>query len=147
MHHPEFPATGWEHEREDFFRHLRNSAYQSQGYGSVGFGSEQKAEEAPHHRIGGIDATLGAGLRGLASAGRLIEDDSEDPEKKRERILAEQNGSDIGAALGLMIGAAMALSQGKPQTAEETVQDEQDFNEFLAQMEAEEEEQTFQLSM
>lgn len=144
--HPELSATGWEPEREAFFRHLRNPVYHSQGYGSSSFGSEQKDEEAPRHRIGGIDATLGAGLRGLASAGRLIEDDSEDPEKKRERILAEQNSSDIGAALGLVIGAAMALSQNKTQTAEETVQDEQDFNEFLAQMEAEEE-QTFQFSM
>ena len=145
--HPKFPATGWEHEREDFFRNLRSPAYQSQGYGSGGFGGGQKAEEAAHHHIGGIDATLGAGLRGLASAGRLIEDDSEDPEERRKRMEAEQAGSDIGAALGLVIGAAMVLTETQSPEEQQTIQDEQDFNEFLAQMEAEEEEQTFQLSM
>lgn len=146
--HPEFPATGWEHEREDFFRHLRNPAYQSQGYGNGSFGSGQKAEEAPHYHIGGIDATLGAGLRGLASAGRLIEDDSEDPEERRKRMDAEQAGSNVGTILGLAIGAAMALTETESPGEQQATQDEQDFNEFLAQLEAEEEEeQTFQLSM
>ena len=146
--YPEFPATGWEHEREDFFRHLRNPAYQSQGYGNGSFGGGQKAEEAPHYHIGGIDATLGAGLRGLASAGRLIEDDSEDPEERRKRIQAEQAGSNVGAILGLAIGAAMALTETESPGEQQATQDEQDFNEFLAQLEAEEEEeQTFQLSM
>lgn len=41
----------------------------------------------------------------------------------------------MGAVLGLAIGAAMALAQGE----EQAVLDEQDFNEFLAQAEAEEE--------
>lgn len=145
--HSEFSATGWESEREDFFRHLRNSAYQSQGYGSGGFGSRQKAEEAPHYHIGGINATLGAGLRGLASAGRLIEDDSEDSEERQKRIQAEQAGSNVGAILGLAIGAAMALTESQSQEEQQTIQDEQNFNEFLTQMEAEEEDQTFQLSM
>ncbi len=62
-------------------------------------------------------------------------------------MVAEQNGSDIGAVLGLAIGAAMELTQDKAQTEEQTIQDEQDFNEFLAQMEAEEEEHTWQQSM
>lgn len=41
----------------------------------------------------------------------------------------------MGAVLGLAVGAAMALTQGE----EQTVLDEQDFNEFLAQVDAEEE--------
>ena len=146
-HHPEFPATGWEPEREAFFRHLRNPLPQSQGYGSGGFGGGQKAEEAPHYHLGGINATLGAGLRGLASAGRLNEDDSEDPEERRKRIEAEQTGSNAGAILGLAIGAAMSLTETESPAEQQAIQDKQDFNEFLAQMEAEEEEQTFQLSM
>lgn len=40
----------------------------------------------------------------------------------------------------------MALTQDKAQTEEQTIQDEQDFNEFLAQMEAEEE-HTWQQAM
>lgn len=51
----------------------------------------------------------------------------------------------MGTILGLAIGAAMALTETKEE--QQTIQDEQDFNEFLAQLEAEEEEQTFQLSM
>ena len=50
---------------------------------------------------------------------------------------AEQAGSNIGTILGLAIGAAMALTE--TETEEQAIQDEQDFNEFLAQLEAEEE--------
>lgn len=60
---------------------------------------------------------------------------------------AEQAGSNVGAILGLAIGAAMALTETESPEEQQTIQDEQEFNEFLAQLEAEEEEQTFQLSM
>ena len=60
-------------------------------------------------------------------------------------MAAQQNGSDIGAVLGLAIGAAIALTEN--QTEEQTIQDEQDYNEFLARMEAEEEEQNWQQTM
>ena len=53
----------------------------------------------------------------------------------------------MGAILGLAIGAAIALTETQSPGEQQTIQDDQDFNEFLAQMEAEEEEQTFQLSM
>lgn len=51
----------------------------------------------------------------------------------------------MGTILGLAIGAAMAMTETK--TEEQTIQDEQDFNEFLAQMEAEEEEHNWQQVM
>jgi len=146
-HHPKFSATGWEPEREIFFRNLRNPFQAPGGYESRGFGSGQKAEEAPRYHIGGIGGTVGTGLRGLASAGRLIEDDSEDPDERRKRIEAEQAGSNVGTILGLAIGAAMALTEHPSPAEEQAIQDEQDFNEFLAQMEAEEEEQEFQQTM
>lgn len=76
----------------------------------------------------------------------MIEDDSEDPEERQKRIQAEQAGSNVGTILGLAIGAAMALTE-TGSTEEQAIQDEQNFNEFLVQLEAEEEEQTFQLSM
>lgn len=53
----------------------------------------------------------------------------------------------MGTILGLAIGAAMALTENESTEEQQSIQDEQEFNEFLAQMEAEEEEQTFQLSM
>ena len=77
----------------------------------------------------------------------MIEDDSEDPEERRKRIQAEQAGSNVGTILGLAIGAAMSLTETESPAEQQAIQDKQDFNEFLAQMEAEEEEQTFQLSM
>ena len=141
-HHPEFFATGWECEREAFFRNLRNPAKQSQIYGSNYFGAGQEAQKTPDHHLDGIGATLGAGLRVLASAGGLIEDSSEDPDERRKRLEAEQAGSNAGTVLGLAIGAAMALT--KPEAEEHVIRDQQEFNEFLAQMEVDEENQGIQ---
>ena len=53
----------------------------------------------------------------------------------------------MGTILGLAIGAAMALTKTQTREEQQTIQDEQDFNEFLAQLEAEEEEQGFQQTM
>lgn len=145
--HPQYLATGWEREREAFFRSVEDALRQSQGYGSCHVQAGAEGQKAADHLSDGIYGGIGAGLRGLASAGKLIEDDSEDPEERQKRIEAEQNGSDIGAVLGLALGAAMALTQDKAQTEDQTIQDEQDFNEFLAQMETEEEEHTWQQSM
>ena len=145
--HPEFSATGWESEREAFFRNLRNPAKQSQIHGSGYFGAGQQNQKAPGYHLGGIGSAVGAGLRGLASAGRLIEDDSEDPEERRKRIEAEQAGSNVGTIHGLAIGAAMGLTEHQSPEEQQTIQDEQDFNEFLAELEAEEEEQINQQTM
>ena len=69
----------------------------------------------------------------------MIEDDSEDPEERQKRIQAEQAGSNVGTLLGLAIGAAMVLTETESPEVQQTIQDEQDFNEFLAELEAEEE--------
>lgn len=53
----------------------------------------------------------------------------------------------MGTILGLAIGAAMALTETQSQEEQQTIQDEQDFNEFLAELEAEEEEHFFKQSM
>ncbi len=133
--HPQYTATGWEREREIFFRNLQAALRQSQIYGSCYAPAGAAVQKADDAFGGGVYGGIGAGLRSLVSAGRLIEDDSEDPEERRKRIEAEQNGTNMGAVLGLAIGAAMALTQGE----EQTILDEQDFNEYLAQAEAEEE--------
>ena len=69
----------------------------------------------------------------------MIGSDSEDEEERRKRIAAEENGANIGAVLGVVIGAAMALSQDESETEEQVIQNEQDYNEFVAELEAEEE--------
>ena len=70
-----------------------------------------------------------------------MEGDIDDPEERRRRMEADQAASNVGAILGLAIGTAMAL------TEEQTIQDEQDYNEFLAELEAGEEDQLFQQTM
>lgn len=144
--HAAYPATGWEREREIFFRSVRDALRQSQGYGSYYGAVGAKGQKADPHLGGSLYGGIGAGLRGLASAGRLIEDDSEDPEERRKRIEAEQAGSNVGTILGLAIGAVMGLTEAEP-TEEQVIQDEQDFNEFLAELEAEEEKHNWQQSM
>ena len=52
----------------------------------------------------------------------------------------------MGTILGLAIGAAMALTEYTAPEEQRIIQDEQDFNEFLAELEAEEE-QGFQQTM
>ena len=51
-------------------------------------------------------------------------DDAEDPEERRKRIEAEQNGSDLGAVLGLTIGAVMALTEEQEEVNEYYVEEE-----------------------
>lgn len=126
---------------------IRSALRKSQGYSATG-GTAGKQDQENHHRHSGqLRSPVRAGLSGLAALGGLIEDDSEDPDERRKRIEAEQAGSNVGTILGLAIGAAMALTQAEPRTEEQTIQDEQDFNEFLAQMEAEEEEHIWQQAM
>lgn len=57
--------------------------------------------------------TILGGINSLAeSLSRIVDDESEDEEERRKRIAAEQNGSDIGALLGLTAGLiASAISK------------------------------------
>ena len=77
----------------------------------------------------------------------MIYGDSEDEEDRRKRIEAERNGSNIGFVLGLAVGTAMVLTQDESKTVEQTIQNEQDYNEFIAELEAEEEEYIWQQAM
>ena len=56
----------------------------------------------------GAAALLGLGLRGIVGATAVIENE-EDEERRRERIQAEENGQDLGAALGIVLGLASTL--------------------------------------
>ena len=51
-------------------------------------------------------------------------DDEEDPEERRKRIEAEQNGSALGVALGLTIGTVMALTEEQEEVNEYYVEEE-----------------------
>ena len=56
----------------------------------------------------GASALLGLGLRGIVDAAAVIENE-EDEEQRRERIQAEENGQDLGAALRIVLGLASTL--------------------------------------
>lgn len=60
----------------------------------------------------GAAALLGLGLRGIVDAAAVIENE-EDEEQRRERIQAEENGQDLGAALGIVLGLASTLLENE----------------------------------
>ena len=90
----EFPSgetqpTGWEDSRELYEQHLRERA-------------QSKAET---QRIADSYSNVGSEISSLAGAvSKIIDNDSEDPDERRKRIEAEENGSDLGTVLGLGIG-------------------------------------------
>ena len=61
-----------------------------------------------HGGIGG--SPVGVGLRGVLEAGSIIDSTSEDPEERRKRIEAQENASNLGAIIGLAVGAIAAMS-------------------------------------
>ena len=90
----EFPGsdkqpTGWEALRELYEQHLRERA-------------QSKAES---QRIADSYSNVGNEISNLAGAvSKIVENDTEDPDERRKRIEAEENGSDFGTVLGLGIG-------------------------------------------
>ena len=53
-------------------------------------------------------------------------EDEEDPEERRKRIEAEENGAALGAAVGIIIAGAMALSGDEEDETDEEIEDEND---------------------
>ena len=121
--HTSIPPTGWERERTAFLRRLEDALGESQGDGGNRRRTEPQSQKTVRHYGSGLTGGIGAGLRGLAVASQII-DDEEDPEERRKRIEAEQNGSDLGAALGITIGAVMALTEEQEEVNEYYVEEE-----------------------
>ena len=90
----EFPGgetqpTGWEDSRELYEQHLRERA-------------QSKAES---QRIADSYSNVSNEINTLAGAvSKIIDNNSEDPDERRKRIEAEENGSALGTVLGLGIG-------------------------------------------
>lgn len=115
--------TGWEESRAIYFELLRNHFGEYQGTGQ--YDRETAAEDYEnndcHSGIGG--STVGVGLRGVLEAGSIIDSTSEDPEERRKRIEAQENASNLGAMIGLAVGAIAAISEAdntEDTTTEET---------------------------
>ena len=94
--------TGWEDSRNLYEQHLRECI-------------QSKAET---QRIADSYSNVGNEISSLAGAvSKIIDNDFEDPDERRKRIEAEENGSALGAVLGLGIGLvtnATAVSQAEP---------------------------------
>lgn len=90
----EFPVgekqpTGWEDSRELYEQHLKERA-------------QSKAET---QRISDSYSNVGNEISSLAgTVSKIVDNDSEDPDERRKRIEAEENGSALGTVLGLGIG-------------------------------------------
>ena len=79
----------------------------------------------------------------MSALGRLTEeDDSDDPEERKRKYEAQQASSNVGAIIGLTIGAIEAFTQNnqslaRTQDEEQQIEEEEEFNEFLARMDEE----------
>ena len=79
----------------------------------------------------------------MSALGRLTEDDdSDDPEEQKRKYEATQAASNVGAIIGLTIGAIESLTHNKQSLTqkpdeEHQIEEEEEFNEFLAKMDEE----------
>ena len=79
----------------------------------------------------------------MSALGRLTEeDDSDDPEEQKRKHEAQQAADNAGAVLGLAIGAIEAFTQNNQSLNRITdedrqIEEEEEFNEFLARMDEE----------
>lgn len=93
--------TGWEESRGIFEQYLEERS-------TTGVSDIRNGEEVDTHDNSKMDSnnhTVLGSINSLAeSLSRIIDDDSGDEEERRKRIVAEQNGSDIGTLLGLTAG-------------------------------------------
>ena len=79
----------------------------------------------------------------MSALGRLTEDDdSDDPEEQKRKHEAQQAADNVGTVLGLAIGAIEAFTRNnqslaRTQDEEQQIEEEEEFNEFLAGLDEE----------
>ena len=102
-------STGWEDSRRIFEQYLTKRS--GAGIGNSVTGEEVNSSD--NLKMDSNNHTILGGINSLAeSLSRIADDESEDEEERRKRIVAEQNGSDIGTAIGIAVGVlAGAISK------------------------------------
>lgn len=119
----EFPGsekqpTGWEALHELYEQRLRECA-------------QSRAES---QRIADSYSSVGSEISSLAGAvSKIIDNDSEDPDERRKRIEAEENGSALGTVLGLGIGMIANAVNETPDQELDYEQDEYKTREEILQ--------------
>ena len=111
-------STGWEDSRRIFEQYLTKRS-------GVGIGNSVTGEEvnsADNIKMDSNNCAVLGSINSLAeSLSRIADDESEDEEERRKRIVAEQNGSDIGTLFGLTAGLiASAISKEENIECEES---------------------------
>jgi hypothetical protein len=116
--------TGWEEERGILLQLIQETLRASAG-------SEQRKREFGTNlsqmgadRSGSIGGLFDAGLHTLSAIGRLTEDTDEDEEERRKRIQGQESSSTVGTALGLAIGALLAIQDEELRKEEAALQEE-----------------------
>ena len=107
----EVHLTGWEGQREIYFRDFRIGRKEQGRDPRTGFRYAPPDPKASAVDSPAVNTPVGAGLHGLAALADVIENDSDDPEERRKKLEAQQAASSLGAAIGLAIGAAAVLNE------------------------------------
>ena len=101
--------TGWEDSCELYEQHLR----------------ERALSKAGMQRTADSYSDIGSGVSSFVGAiSKIVDNDSEDPDERRKRIEADENGSALGTVLGLGIGM---ITSATADSQEETLNQEPDF--------------------
>lgn len=101
--------TGWEDSRELYKQHLKERA--------LAKAESQRIADSYPNVIGGVGSLAGA-------VSKIVDNDSEDSDERRNRIKAEENGSALGTVLGLGIGV---VTNATANSQDETLDQELDY--------------------
>ena len=117
LHQREFPGgekqpTGWEDSRELYEQHLKERA-------------QSKAET---QKIADSYSNVSSEISSFAGAvSKIVDNDTEDPDERRKRIEAEENGEALGTVLGIGIGKIVnAAASGQEEITEPELDFEQE---------------------
>ena len=117
-------ATGWESEREILCGLIQEALRRSAGFEQRQGKPGKNLPQMGAHRSGRIGGIFDAGLHTLSAIVRLTEDTDEDEEEQRKRIQSQESGYAVGTALGLAIGALLAIRDEEIRKAEAALQEE-----------------------
>lgn len=134
-------GTGWEEEREAYLQiaELASGLRPDRGdkmdhvgtahRGSSACDGVRHSDSGQQHPKPVSLKPFHAGLYGLAAARALLDD--EDDEESYRRIQAEQEAKNIGAVIGVVAGVATALTKGEQEKMK--IQEQEEYNEYIAQ--------------
>ena len=122
--------TGWETERDFYFRVLLGDENQLRSLGGSDRYAEETSVEIPGNYDRSSNILLNAGVGTLTAVASLMDNDQDDdPEEKKKKLDAKDAGSNLGFALGSAIGLATAfIAKSKKQDEDiaETLTEEPD---------------------